>query len=146
MLEEKKKRPNNKREDEVKTFKIGEREDAIWKERRAKIINDRLYMVHDSHWDKTSLWISIGLFIYFSNVFSEEIVLSNCGTFYPGGWYEEKCTYGKVFVGLVWSEYAHLGLILFFSSAGICVSRKTFFWLRYFSNKFYMRLIIKFNE
>ena len=55
MLKEKEKRPNNKREDEVKTFKIGEREDAIWKERRAKIINDRLYMAHDSHWDKTSL-------------------------------------------------------------------------------------------
>ena len=55
MLEEKKKRPNNKREDEVKTFKIGKSEDAIWKERREKIINDRLYMVHDSHWDKTSL-------------------------------------------------------------------------------------------
>ena len=55
MLKEKEKRPNNKREDEVKTFKIGEREDAIWKERRAKIINDRLYMIHDSHWDTTSL-------------------------------------------------------------------------------------------
>ena len=40
MLKEKEKRPNNKREDEVKTFKIGEREDAIWKERRAKIINE----------------------------------------------------------------------------------------------------------
>ena len=78
MLKEKEKRPNNKREDEVKTFKIGHREDAIWKERRAKLINGRLYMIHDSHWD-----------------------LSNCGTlpyvksfFYPGGWYEEKCTYG----------------------------------------------------
>ena len=108
MLKEKEKRPNNKREDEVKTFKIGEREDAIWKERRAKIISDRLYMIHDSHWEETSLGISIGLFIYFSNVFSEEFVLSNCGSlpyvnsfFYPGGWYEEKCTYGKVFVGLV---------------------------------------------
>ena len=118
MLKEKEKRPNNKMEDEVKTFKIGEREDAIWK--RAKIINDRLYMIHDSRWNKASLWISIRLFIYFSNVFSEEFVLSNCGSlpnvnsfFYPGGWYEEKCTYGKVFVGLVWSEYAHLGLILF---------------------------------
>ena len=55
MLKEKEKRPNNKREDEVKTFKIGVREDAIWKERKAKIINDILYMVHDSHWDKTSL-------------------------------------------------------------------------------------------
>ena len=54
MLKEKE-RPINKREDEVKTFKIGEREDAIWKERRAKIINDRLYMIHDSHLDKTSL-------------------------------------------------------------------------------------------
>ena len=32
MLEEKKKRPNNKREDEGKTYKIGEREFAIWKE------------------------------------------------------------------------------------------------------------------
>ena len=42
MLKEKEKRPNNKREDEVKTFKIGEREYAIWKERRAKIINDRM--------------------------------------------------------------------------------------------------------
>ena len=38
MLKEKEKRPNNKREEEVKTFKIGETEDAIWKERRAKII------------------------------------------------------------------------------------------------------------
>ena len=37
MLKEKEKRPNNKR-DEGKTFNIGEREDAIWKERRAKII------------------------------------------------------------------------------------------------------------
>ena len=55
MLKEKEKRPNNKREDEVKTFKIGVREEAIWKKRKAKIINDRLYMVHDSHWDKTSL-------------------------------------------------------------------------------------------
>ena len=55
MLKEKEKRPNNKREDEVKTFKIGEREDAICKERRAKIISDRLYNIHDSHWDKTSL-------------------------------------------------------------------------------------------
>ena len=54
MLKEKE-RPNNKKEDEVKTFKIGEREDAIWKKRSAKIINDRLYMIHDSHWDKTSL-------------------------------------------------------------------------------------------
>ena len=45
MLKEKEKRPNNKREDEVKTFKIGEREDAMWKERRAKIINNRLYMI-----------------------------------------------------------------------------------------------------
>ena len=153
MLKEKEERPNNKREDEVKTFKIGEREDTIWKVWRAKISNDRLYMIHDSHWDKTTLWISIGSFIFFSNVFSEEFALSNCGTlpyvnsfFYPGGWYEEKCTYGKVFVGLFWSEYAHLGLNLFFSSAGICVSRKTFFWLRYFSNKFYVLLIIKFNE
>ena len=107
MLKEKE-RPNNKREDEVKTFKIGKREDAIWKERRAKIINDRLYMIHDSHRDKTSLCISIGLFIHFSNDFSAEFVLSNYGTLpyvnsfiYPGGWYEEKCTYGKVFVGLV---------------------------------------------
>ena len=50
MLKEKEKRPNNKMEDEVKTFKIGEREDAIWK--RAKIINDRLYMIHDSCWNK----------------------------------------------------------------------------------------------
>ena len=49
MLKEKEKRPNNKREDEVKTFKTGEREDAIWKERRVKI------MIHDSHWDKASL-------------------------------------------------------------------------------------------
>ena len=102
MLKEKEKRPNNKREDEVKTFKTGEREDAIWKERRAKI------MIHDSHWDKASLCISIGLFIYFSNVFSEEFALNNCGTlpyvnslFYPGGWCEEKCAYDKVFVGLV---------------------------------------------
>ena len=55
MLKEKEKRPNNKREDEVKTFKIGKREDTIWKERRAKIINDRLYLIHDSHWDETSL-------------------------------------------------------------------------------------------
>ena len=55
MLKEKEKRPNNKREDEVKTFKIGHREDAIWKERRAKLINDRLYMIQDSHWDKASL-------------------------------------------------------------------------------------------
>ena len=111
-------------------------EDAIWKERRAKIINDRLYMIHDSHWDKTSLWISIGLFIYFSSVFSGEFVLSNCGTlpyvnsfFYPGRWYEEKCTYGKVFVGLGRSEYAHLGLILFLfsSSSGILVCRNFFF-------------------
>ena len=66
MLKEKEKRPNNKREDEVKTFKIGEREDAIWKERRAKIINDSLYMIHDSHWDTTSLsnfdWIVYILF------------------------------------------------------------------------------------
>ena len=54
MLKEKE-RPNNKKEDEVKTFKIGKREDAIWKQRSAKIINDRLYMIHDSHWDKTSL-------------------------------------------------------------------------------------------
>ena len=54
MLKEKE-RSINKREDEEKTFKMGDREDAIWKERRAKIINDRLYMVHDSHWDKTSL-------------------------------------------------------------------------------------------
>ena len=153
MLEEKKKRPNNKREDEGKTYIIGEREFAIYKEWRAKISNDRLYTIHDAHWDKMSVWISIGLFIFFSNVFSEELALSNCGTlpyvnsfFYPGGWYEEKCTYGKVFVGLAWSEYAHLGLILFLSSAGICVSRKTFFWLRYFCKKFYMRLIIKFNE
>ena len=38
MFKEKEKRPNNKREEEVKTFEIGEREDAIWKERRAKII------------------------------------------------------------------------------------------------------------
>ena len=30
-------------------------EDEKGKERRAKIINDRLYMIHDSHWDKTSL-------------------------------------------------------------------------------------------
>ena len=37
MLKEKEKRPNNKR-DEGKTFNIGEREDAIWTERRAKII------------------------------------------------------------------------------------------------------------
>ena len=153
MLKEKEKRPNNKREDEVKTFKIGEREDAIWKERRAKIINDRLYMIHDSHWDTTSLWISIGLFILFSNSFSEEFALSNCGTlpyvnslFYPEEWYEEKCAYDKVLVGLVWSEYTHVGLILFFSSAEICVSRKTFFWLKYFSNEFYMRLICYFNE
>ena len=55
MLKEKEKRPNNKREDEVKTFKLGKREDAIWKERGAKIINDRLYMIQDSHWDETSL-------------------------------------------------------------------------------------------
>ena len=55
MLKEKEKLPNNKREDEVKTFKIWVREDAIWKERRTKIINDRLYMVHDSHWDKPLL-------------------------------------------------------------------------------------------
>ena len=55
ILKEKEKRPNNKKQDEVKTFKIGKREDAIWKERRAKIINDRLYMIHDSHWDETSL-------------------------------------------------------------------------------------------
>ena len=55
MLKEKEKRPNNKREDEVKTFKIRQRENAIWKKRRAKIINDKLYMIHDSHWDKTSL-------------------------------------------------------------------------------------------
>ena len=55
MLKEKEKRPNNKREKAVKTFKIGESEDAIWKERRAKIINDRLYMIHDSHLDKISL-------------------------------------------------------------------------------------------
>ena len=48
------------------------------------------------------------LYIFFSNVFSEEFALSNCGTlpyvnslFYPGGWYEEKCAYDKVFVGLV---------------------------------------------
>ena len=54
MLKEKE-RPNNKREDEVKTFKIGDRGDAIWKERRAKAINGRLYMIHDSPWDKTSL-------------------------------------------------------------------------------------------
>ena len=52
--------------------------------------------------------ISIRLFIFFSNVFSEEFALSNCGTlpyvnslFYAGGWYEEKCAYDKVFVGLV---------------------------------------------
>ena len=50
------------------------------------------------------LWISIGLFIFFSNILSEEFALSNCGTlpylnylFYPGGWYEEKCAYDKVF-------------------------------------------------
>ena len=55
MLKEKEKRPNNKREEEVKAFKIGEIEDAIWKKRSAKIINDRLYMIHDSHWDKTSV-------------------------------------------------------------------------------------------
>ena len=55
MLKAKEKRPNNNRKKEVKTFKIGESEDAIWKERRAKIINDRLYMIHDSHLDKTSL-------------------------------------------------------------------------------------------
>ena len=49
---------------------------------------------------------------------------------------------------LVWFEVSiHTFRInSIFSSAGICVSRKTFFWLRYFSNKFYMRLIIKFNE
>ena len=104
MLEEKKKRPNNKREDEGKTYKIGEREFAIWKEWKAKMSNDRLYTIHDSHWDKTSFWISIGLFIFFSNVFSEEFALSNCGKlpylnslFYPRGWYEEKCAYDKVF-------------------------------------------------
>ena len=142
MLEEKKKRPNNKREDEGKTYKIGEREFAIWKEWRAKISNDRLYTIHDSHWDKTSFWISIGLFIFFSNVFSEEFALSNCGTlpyvnslFYPGGWYEEKCAY---WFGLKWVRTFRINQIVFFSSAGICVSRKTFFWLRYFSNKFYL--------
>ena len=46
MLKEKEKRPNNKREDEGKTFNIGEREDAIWKERRAKSSYDtRLALV-----------------------------------------------------------------------------------------------------
>ena len=35
---------------------------------------------------------------------------------------------------------------LFSSSPRIFVSTKTFFCLRYFSNKSYMRLIIKFNE
>ena len=95
MLKEKKKRPNNKTQ-------------SGKSEGQKSSMNDRLYIIHDSHWDKTSLWISIRLFIYFSNVFSEEFVLSSCGTlpyvnsfFYPGGWYEEKCTYGKVFVGLV---------------------------------------------
>ena len=46
--------------------------------------------------------------MFFSNVFSEEFALSNCGTlpyvnslFYAGGWYEEKCAYDKVFVCLV---------------------------------------------
>ena len=55
----------------------------------------------------------IGIQLYFqfklfSNIFSEEFALSDCGTlpyvnslFYPGGWYEEKCAYDKVFVGLV---------------------------------------------
>ena len=72
MLKEKEKRPNNKREEEVKTFKIGEIEDAIWKERRAKIINDRLYMIHDSHWDKTSLGFEFRLdCLYTFQMFSQ---------------------------------------------------------------------------
>ena len=46
--------------------------------------------------------------MFFSNVLSEKFALSNCGTLpyvnslsYAGGWYEEKCAYDKVFVGLV---------------------------------------------
>ena len=135
MLEEKEKRPNNKREDEGKTYKIGEREFAIWKEWRAKISNDRLYTIHDSHWDKTSLWISIGLFIFFSNVFSEEFALSNCGTlphlnspFCPGGWYEEKCTYDKVFfwIGLKWVRTFRINWFYCFPLLGYAYLQKRF--------------------